>query len=173
MYWKVNFNEISSNGTQYDINDISWLSDNVSVRGDTASGKLILTRKSENRVELKGHLDLEVDLFCDRCLDSFIWPICTKWQLIIECQERDHWHVKEMECTDLDLETITLKEPVVDLGDILRQQLYLSLPVKKVCNEDCRGLCPNCGINLNRGQCNCLNRITDSHFSVLSQLKKK
>ena len=43
----------------------------------------------------------------------------------------------------------------LDLGDVLREQLYLTLPLKRLCREDCRGLCPTCGKNLNTGACGC------------------
>ena len=43
----------------------------------------------------------------------------------------------------------------LDLGDVVREQLFLSLPLKRLCREDCRGLCPTCGKNLNTGACGC------------------
>ena len=62
-------------------------------------------------------------------------------------------------------------ETVVDLDDLLRQQLYLSLPVKNLCAEECRGLCPGCGANLNQADCTCGAGEDRSPFAVLRQLQ--
>ena len=59
----------------------------------------------------------------------------------------------------------------VDLDDLLRQQLYLSLPVKNLCAEECRGLCPGCGANLNQADCTCGAGEDRSPFAVLRQLQ--
>ena len=67
--------------------------------------------------------------------------------------------------------SILLDEPVVDLDDLLRQQLYLSLPVKNLCAEECRGLCPGCGANLNQADCTCGAGEDRSPFAVLRQLQ--
>ena len=43
----------------------------------------------------------------------------------------------------------------LDLGEMIREQLFLSVPLKRLCREDCRGLCPTCGVNRNRTPCDC------------------
>ncbi|HSP77877.1 MAG TPA: DUF177 domain-containing protein [Myxococcaceae bacterium] len=60
---------------------------------------------------------------------------------------------------------------VIDLAPILREQLLLALPMNAVCREDCRGLCTQCGQNLNEGQCGCDTRFVDPRFAVLKNFK--
>ncbi|MFP7755452.1 YceD family protein [Thermodesulfobacteriota bacterium B35] len=72
-----------------------------------------------------------------------------------------------------DLDTIALREPVIHLDDIFRQQLYLALPVKRLCTVDCRGICPCCGVDLNIATCRCSRVPVSSPFAALAALKKK
>ena len=92
---------------------------------------------------------------------------------MLEVPSEEKWHIKDLECSGDDLDTILLREPVVDFWDILRQQLYLSLPEKLICSTDCKGLCPECGVDLNSGSCSCVREEKESPFSVLAKLKKK
>ena len=94
-----------------------------------------------------------------------------KMQVLLETLSGEPWHLKELECDNADLDSILLDEPVVDLDDLLRQQLYLSLPVKNLCAEECRGLCPGCGANLNQADCTCGAGEDRSPFAVLRQLQ--
>jgi uncharacterized protein len=68
---------------------------------------------------------------------------------------------------------VHLTEPFVDVVDLLRQQVYLSLPVKQICSHDCKGLCPQCGLDLNREACICPQNVQSSPFAVLAALQKK
>jgi uncharacterized protein len=55
----------------------------------------------------------------------------------------------------------------------MREQFYLSLPMKPLCRADCRGLCPSCGTNLNRGACDCRAGWEDTRFAALKALTKE
>ncbi len=71
---------------------------------------------------------------------------------------------------DLDLDYYTGE--TVDLESLLREQIILMMPLKPLCDEDCKGLCPRCGANLNREACTCSSRrIVNSPFAVLAKLK--
>ncbi len=59
----------------------------------------------------------------------------------------------------------------IDLSEFLKEQIVLSLPYKLLCKEDCKGLCPKCGTNLNIEKCNCKNNWEDSKFAVLRNIK--
>ena len=60
---------------------------------------------------------------------------------------------------------------VVDLESLLREQIILMLPLKPLCDENCKGLCPHCGANLNREKCTCKTDAVDSPFAQLAKLK--
>ena len=59
------------------------------------------------------------------------------------------------------------------LEDVLREQVLLALPLKAICRDDCRGLCPHCGRNLNHEQCTCAEPIEDPRWSALKDLREK
>jgi uncharacterized protein len=59
------------------------------------------------------------------------------------------------------------------LEDALREQVLLALPLKVICREDCKGLCPHCGANLNDGQCSCADPPEDPRWTALKDLRSK
>ena len=133
-----------------------------------------LTRKSETSIELRGRMHASVALECDRCVERFVFEVDSPMQLIISISEKnEHWRLQDMEPSAGEIETLSQDTPVVNLGEILRQQLLLALPEKKLCRESCAGLCPHCGANLNEKDCGCSKRMSSSPFAVLKTLKKK
>lgn len=65
------------------------------------------------------------------------------------------------------------QEGGLTLEDVLREQVLLSLPARTLCSADCKGLCPNCGCNLNEGACTCEARPADDRWSALSDLRTR
>jgi len=63
-------------------------------------------------------------------------------------------------------------DQVADLTDMVRQELLLALPMKPLCSEECKGLCPRCGVNLNIETCDCRVKGMDSRWEGLKDLKK-
>ena len=59
------------------------------------------------------------------------------------------------------------------LEDVLREQVLLALPLKAICRDDCRGLCPHCGKNLNLEQCDCAEPMEDPRWSALKDIREK
>jgi uncharacterized protein len=79
----------------------------------------------------------------------------------------------ELELLEEDMEVEFIHGETVDLDAIIREQVYLALPMKNVCREDCAGLCPVCGANLNEGPCSCKKDSGHPAFSKLKFLKIK
>ena len=65
------------------------------------------------------------------------------------------------------------KTEFVDLTDELRESIILHLPTYPVCREDCRGVCPQCGKNLNEGPCSCVDARHDDRWDILDRLRKE
>ena len=63
------------------------------------------------------------------------------------------------------------RDDVIDLGDVIREQFYLALPMKPLCREDCKGLCPVCGVNRNREACSCDTTWVDPRMEPLRRLR--
>ena len=170
---KVAFTDISKAGNRYEIHDDAWFPEPELHRIAPVQAELALNRKGDSRVEVEGFLHTGVRLVCDRCLADYDFAVDVNFHLILEVPAEESWHIKELECSGTDLDTVLLREPVVDFWDILRQQLYLSLPDKLICSPECKGLCPRCGLDLNIGDCSCVTETKESPFAVLAALKKK
>jgi len=124
-------------------------------------GRDILVRGS-----LSGHLELA----CGRCLESFAAPAAIEFDLILVPGPPTAGAAdEELSPTDLDLDYYTGE--IVDLESLLREQIILMMPLKPLCDETCKGLCPHCGANLNRETCTCPADAVNSPFALLAKLK--
>ncbi|MCI5143002.1 MAG: DUF177 domain-containing protein [Candidatus Electrothrix sp. ATG1] len=169
---RVQFTDISTAGNHYSISDDNWLAQTDCRKNAPVQAELALTRKSDTRVEVRGNLDAGLLLSCDRCLRDYSFVVKTDFHYLLDVASEESGHVKEIECTRASLDIIQVSDPVVDIPDLLRQQLYLVLPEKKICSRNCKGLCARCGTNLNTGRCSCANEEGSSPFAVLASLKK-
>lgn len=167
------FNDISPHGHRVAVQNIQDLAKeqdfvvNGSVRGDCT-----LKREGEDKIVLDGRVEVDLLLPCDRCLRLYPFQVSSEFRLLFALASTDPWQEGEETSFSADIETELLDEPVIDLDDVLRQQVYLALPVKRLCRETCKGLCPRCGVNLNETACEC-ERVTEgSPFAVLAQWKK-
>ena len=173
MHQILSFSEIPEQGIQYEITGISWFPDEQVQRKGPVVASLYLARKGENKIEVRGGIETQIILSCDRCLAEFVYTINTPFQLIFEVSSPgEHWHVQDLESGRAEIETVLLDEPRIDVGDILRQQVLLALPEKLLCGPECKGLCSKCGVNLNEGKCSCPREGKNTPFSILEQLKK-
>lgn len=96
---------------------------------------------------------------CDRCLMEFTRP----YDIPVE-----HILVTALENEDSDF--VLLQDYQLPLDELVRDDILLELPYKNLCREDCRGLCPQCGKNLNDGLCGCTTKTEDPRLAVLKQL---
>lgn len=169
----IRFNEISPLGSHYEIRKIDGLDEpqDVVVSGPV-DARCTLIRKGDNKVELQGRVKATLILICDRCLASYTRVVDTELQMLFEVESDDSWQVKDLEYKIPDLDTVLVDEPVIDLDDVIRQQIYLALPMKSLCSERCKGICSRCGANLNHSACGCADEGKESPFAVLAQLKK-
>ena len=127
--------------------------------------------KDKQQFRLVGRVQTTLELPCGRCLEPFTTPVDQTFDL------RYHPHTLntgegERELEEDDLTTAFYENDEIDLGHLMREQFYLSLPMKPLCRDECRGLCPVCGTNLNRGDCRCTVEWEDPRLAVLKTLKK-
>ncbi len=134
------------------------------------SARVFLKKQGIN-VKAKGRVETAVGLNCDRCLESFVLEIKEDF----EVEFRPVASLPLQEETRLsreDLEVIFFEGDEIPVDELVREQVILAVPYKKLCHESCRGLCPKCGKNLNEGPCGCGVR-QDSPFAVLKELLQK
>ena len=90
--------------------------------------------------------------------------------VILEASETGE---EEVEVEDDDLTTAFYTNDEIDLGQLVLEQFYLAVPMKPLCRESCRGLCPECGTNLNTGTCSCVREWVDPRLESLRALLDK
>ena len=127
--------------------------------------------KDKDRFRLVGTARTELELPCSRCLDPFRMPVDASFDLRY-LPATEMTADEEREVQDEDLETSYYRDDQIDLNELLREQFYLALPMKPLCREDCKGLCAQCGTNLNTGTCACAARWEDPRLAPLKGLIK-
>jgi len=171
---KILFDEIHETGLTLEIQDATWFPEGDWQRVGPVRADLHLTRRSR-QVFLEGRLQYAVRFDCDCCLEAYEDKHDDRFQVEFEYLPPDdpYWHsdAGEHECPEEEMDVVALEEPALYTEAILEQQVILSLPVKRVCCDDCRGLCPQCGKNLNNTPCSCGENEPLSPFAVLAQAK--
>ena len=131
--------------------------------------------KDKQHFQLMGTVTTALELPCSRCLEPFTSPVDSQFDLRYQphAHPAGSGHEAEREIEEDDLSTAFYDNDEIDLGQLMGEQFYLSLPMKPLCRTDCRGLCPICGTNLNRGRCECKRDWDDPRLAVLKTLKKE
>ena len=119
---------------------------------------------------LVGGVETRLRLACCRCLEPFDVPVSLSVDLMY-LPHRTNIGDGESEISDEDLSTAFYRDDQIDLGLMIREQFQLSLPMKPLCRQACRGLCPMCGLNLNSERCSCDTRWRDPRLEALSALR--
>jgi uncharacterized protein len=132
----------------------------------TATAELL-----ESQIRIEGNLETKIELVCARCLEPVVEEVSRTFDLF-------YAPVPKVEKPTID----QLKDDETEIGfykgeglflaDVLKEQLLLALPLKAICQSDCRGLCPNCGANLNHEECRCETHATDPRMAPLARLKQ-
>lgn len=167
---RIAFAEIPPEGIRCDISDVSWFPHHEVERRDPLAATVFLQRKAA-RVLVEGAITVTFMFDCDRCLGRFAMPSELDFKLDVELADPADLG-REYTCSQSEMDTMFVDEPIIDVHAILRQQILLSVPEKKLCADDCRGLCIRCGSDLNQGSCDCDRQGKSSPFSVLKDLDK-
>jgi uncharacterized protein len=169
---KVPFSEISAAGTKYSLKDTGWFPAEDFRLLHLHHVSIDLLKESHEKVVLKGDMAASVEFVCDRCGEPFVATLNCDFFYIFITGVDTSMHLQDKECSKEDCSTVYLDEPVVDIGEILREQTLLAAPERRICDEGCLGLCPKCGENLARNACACSLDRSDSPFAVLKNFKK-
>jgi uncharacterized protein len=122
--------------------------------------------KAVDKFLIRGTLRGGIRIRCDRCLEPFHREIQSQFHVYLGVP-REGADQEEIQLLDEDMEVDFIKGDTIDLDDIVREQIYLTLPMRAICVESCRGLCPACGANLNEGPCLCRKTEGPPAFSKL------
>jgi uncharacterized protein len=108
---------------------------------------------------------------CARCAEEFRLPLDVPVRAVLAPRLPDAAPTGEVVEEDLGLGTFAGDE--IDVADLVDEHVILALPTRPLCTEGCRGLCPQCGANLNAGSCGCAASRDASPFAVLRTLERK
>jgi uncharacterized protein len=123
--------------------------------------------------DLRAHLDTTVPLTCGRCLETFSWGVHSDFELAVRRTADEPRAETGSDENDDDGDAVQAPEGRLELEDVAREQLYLSLPLKPICNPACQGLCPMCGVNRNLTRCGCVHEDVDPRLAPLLQFRSK
>jgi uncharacterized protein len=124
-----------------------------------------LSAAGQGRFYLHAQLEGAVALECRRCLTDVRAPVAEEMHLVF-AEEGD-----EEAADDPDVYRFDSREPELDIRPAIREQWLLSAPSYAQCSDDCKGLCPTCGADLNTTTCECAPAAGDPRWEVLRQLK--
>ncbi len=128
--------------------------------------------KDRQRFRLLGTVTTAMELACSRCLEPFTWPIDARFD-VRYLPQSENTGAEEGEVEEDDLADAFYRDEVIDLGQLMEEQFYLALPMKPLCRDDCKGLCPSCGTNLNMETCDCQVRWEDPRLAGLKALMNR
>lgn len=121
-------------------------------------------------IRVQGKLNATLEGVCDRCLETVEIPVDQEFELFYMPEDPLAGTSGETEVQIRDLDFSVYQNDEIDLDELVIEQLELALPVRLLCREECRGLCDQCGTNLNERQCDCQPPI-DPRWQVLADLK--
>ena len=144
---------------ELDLSDVDFggrcpVAEPVSVEGQV--------RNEAGVLELELTAQTILDSVCDRCAKEFRNPKSVSFRCILAEEKQD----EENE------EIVLLEDGTVDVEDLARTAFILEMDTKTLCSEDCKGLCPRCGADLNFGPCSCKKEL-DPRLAVLAKLLDK
>jgi len=163
---KINISDIPKEGFDVELKETTGA-------GDTASPVRARLRidKRDAEIVVKGDLEVEVRLQCSRCLKDFISslsiPVDVVYHPVEELKAEDRYEVKTEE-----LDTDFYAGEELDLLYLLNEQIALNTPMKPLCSDLCKGMCPKCGADLNVDNCRCTTGGIDPRFEALKKLLK-
>ncbi len=127
--------------------------------------------RAGSTVVMKSRVSAKAEWLCARCLDPFVMNLSSEFTTTLKPKPANFELPEEVELTREDLETEFYEGEEVDVTHLVKDQILLTLPQKAVCREECRGLCPRCGKNLNREVCTCKEEAVDPRLAPLKSFR--
>lgn len=136
-----------------------------------AEGQAELLNHTLGEIRVKGKLSVELELPCDRCLDPVRHRVDGPFDLFYRPAPKGP-QPHEIAIDEGEAEIGFYEGAGMELSEILREHILLSLPMHAICQEGCAGICPQCGQNRNTGSCNCTEQHVDDRWAALRGLRE-
>ena len=156
---------LSSDDVSLKVNENFTINDEEFLKEARLDKNVLITGeiyKIKDSLTFSGKLEYVITVECARCLKEFDKKIETKFLADLVEEE-------DMESDNLQM---VITDGTIKMDEAIKQLIYLSMPMKSLCRDDCKGICPNCGVNLNEETCQCESSITDPRFDKLKDLLK-
>ena len=127
--------------------------------------------KTSSTIFIKGNLSVLLGICCSRCLEDADLSVDGDFYYTLVPLKPET--KEEVELQAQELEISYYQGDFIDLTPIICEQIILQIPIKPLCSEECKGLCPHCGMNLNVASCNCHLEFVDPRLAVLKNIKIK
>jgi len=151
----------------YQPDELNPVDERVSLIAPAAvNGKV---RLSGNEVFVYGHVETRAQVECDRCLKPVELPVNVDFTLEY-ISDSDYESIDTAELTEAEMSVSVFDGAVLDVDEIVKEQILLTVPTRMLCREDCKGICPECGADRNTGECNCVTNDIDPRWAALKNL---
>jgi len=152
----------------YNPDDLNPVDERVKLTAPaTVNGKI---RLAGNEVLVNGYVDTRAQVECDRCLKPIELPVNSDFELeYITGSEYESSGAAEL--TEAEMSVSVFDGAAIDVDEIVKEQILLTVPTRMLCREDCKGICPQCGVDRNTGECNCVTEDIDPRWAALKNLK--
>lgn len=141
------------------------------------SGPIQLTVKADRTQDLvivTGTVKILIRLSCSRCLNDFEMSLSENFSLTYRHEIPQMNRVEEStekELTADEFGLIYFHGEEIDIRELIQEQVVMMLPLRPLCSESCKGICPQCGTDLNQGECNCRKTVLDDRLAILKNFK--
>ena len=127
-------------------------------------------KRAGNEVFVNGHVETRVQVECDRCLKSVELPVSADFALEY-ITGADYESSSAAALSEDEMSVSVFDGEAIDVDEIVKEQILLAVPARTLCREDCKGMCPECGTDLNSGECNCTPNEIDPRWAALKGFK--
>jgi uncharacterized protein len=133
----------------------------------------IAVEREFGHLKVSGRVQVPIDLACGRCLTPYQSRVDSTFRIILRKESARQSEVveDETELCDDDLISSTYSGDEIDLTHEIEEQVAMEIPFKPLCDDDCKGLCPSCGADLNTTSCSCSKEPINLKFSALKDFK--
>jgi uncharacterized protein len=125
---------------------------------------------NHRKAEVRGRFSAGITARCHRCLKPIDLDLSRSFHLTYLPPDKERFAKEEVELTDSELEVSYMDSVFLPLHEMIREQVYLALPMKFLCTSDCKGLCPHCGVNMNEVECECAREEMDPRWASLKAI---
>jgi uncharacterized protein len=127
--------------------------------------------KLPDHIRITGNIQATLQIACHRCLGIYSLPLEQQVDAFLTEKGKDEASEEDVELDAEELEYEFFDGEVIDIDFLVAEQIFLALPLKALCAEECKGICPRCGANLNVEVCNCPKKEQKSPFAGLRAVK--